>query len=161
MKLVPLSISCSCSMSAPLRGALSGGWLADRFGGKKVAVGLFFVAAISLALLAIPAPTSITSVLVFIAGAAALGKPVGPYLGYVATNYVQESRASALGIVFGIGRLGATAGPILGGYLIAHGAGLRGNVTVFAITAILAGFCTLLVPQLLNRPRNASAPLNG
>ena len=130
-------------------GALSGGGLADRFGGRTVATALFVIAAISLGLLAIPAPLAVTSILVLIAGASALGNQ-SVLLGYVATHYSDESRATALGVIFGGGRLGAAGGPLLGGLLISAGIGLGGNVSFLAAAAALAAVATFFVPSIFH-----------
>ena len=76
----------------------------------------------------------------------------------VATFYTPESRATAVGVTSGIGRLGAAAGPVVGGLLISTGVGLGGNVVVLSVTAILAAITIFLVPRLLAASATSSAP---
>ena len=131
-----------------LCGGLLGGWISDRVGGRKVLVGMFVVAAVSLGCLAIPGPAAILKLLVFIAGAVACGNQ-SVLFGMMAAHYPQTSRATAVGFISGIACLGAAAGPLLGGLLIKAGASLRGNVLVFGGVALLAGLAILFVPSRL------------
>ena len=127
-------------------GGLAGSGLSDRFGARWVATVLFVVAAGSLALLAVPLPTVLVYLVVTLAGAASVGNQIVVY-GYVATHYPAAVRATALGFTSGIGRLGAAAGPLLGGLLVAAGFGLGMNVSVFAAVAVLGAFAAALVPR--------------
>ena len=128
-----------------LVGALLGGWVADRVGGRKVVIAMFLIAAVSLACIAIPAPAFIVKLLIFVTGAVAVGNQ-SVLFGYMAAHYPQTSRATAIGATSGVGRLGAAAGPLLGGLMVKAGASLRGNVLVFAAVAILAAISILFIP---------------
>ena len=140
-----------------LCGGLLGGWMSDRVGGRKVLVGMFVVAAVSLGCLAIPGPAAILMLLVFLAGAVACGNQ-SVLFGMMAAHYPQTSRATAVGFISGVACLGAAAGPLLGGLLIKAGASLRGNVLVFGGIALLAGLAILFVPSRLPE---SSTILNG
>ncbi len=132
-----------------LCGGLLGGWISDRVGGRKVLMGMFAVAAVSLGCLAIPSPALVLKVLVFVAGAVACGnQPV--LFGMMAAHYPQTSRATAVGFISGVACLGAAAGPLLGGLLIKAGASLSGNVLVFGGVALLAGMAILFIPSGLS-----------
>jgi len=115
-------------------GGLAGSALADRWGPRWVATVLFGLAAVSLALIAVPMPVALTYFVVTVAGAASVGNQIVVY-GYVANHYPTHQRATALGITSGLGRLGAASGPLLGGLLVASGLTL--NVTTFAAVALL------------------------
>ena len=128
-----------------LCGGLLGGWISDRVGGRKVLIGMFVVAAMSLGCLAIPGPAAVLKLLVFIAGAVACGNQ-SVLFGMMAAHYPQTSRATAVGFISGVACLGAAAGPLLGGLLIKAGVSLSGNVLVFGGIALLAGLAILLVP---------------
>ncbi len=132
-----------------LCGGLMGGWISDRVGGRKVLVGMFVVAAVSLGCLAIPSPAAILKLLVFIAGSVACGNQ-SVLFGMMAAHYPQTSRATAVGFISGVACLGAAAGPLLGGLLIKAGASLSGNVLVFGGVALLAGLAILFVPSKLS-----------
>jgi AAHS family benzoate transporter-like MFS transporter len=127
-------------------GGLAGSALADRWGSRWIATTLFLAAVLSLGLIAVPLPTAVLFVLVFVAGAATTGNQVVIY-GYVATHYSAGQRATALGVSTGVGRLGAVTGPVLGGALVAAGAGLSINVGVFALVALVGAVACAAVPR--------------
>ena len=131
-----------------LSGALLGGWLADRMGGRKVVIAMFIIGAVSLAGLSLHMPSILFKLLIFITGAVAVGNQTVLF-GFMAAHYPQTSRATAIGAASGVGRLGAAAGPLLGGLLLKAGADLRGNVLVFAAVSVLAGLSVLLIPRTL------------
>lgn len=147
-----------------LVGGILGAWLADRFGMRLVGSGLYLIAAACLGLLAIPAPTIFKVLLVFAIGTT-LGGGQLVLWSYVATFYTPESRATAVGVSSGIGRLGAAVGPVVGGLLISTGVGLGGNVVVLSVAAVLAAIMIFLVPRMLaasatiSIPRTASLPV--
>ena len=132
-----------------LCGGVTGGWISDRVGGRKVLIGMFVVAAVSLECFAIPGAAAVLKLLVFIAGAAACGNQ-SVLFGMMAAHYPQRSRATAVGFISGVACLGAAAGPLLGGLLIKAGANLAGNVLVFGGIALLAGLAILFVPSNLS-----------
>lgn len=117
---------------------------------------MFAVACVSLGLIAVPQSSAATYLLVFVAGASAVGVQAVLW-SYVATHYAASSRATALGITSGIGRLGAVAGPIVGGALVAAGAGLGGNVAVFSAAALVGAIAAVLVPKLIAQPTETQA----
>jgi AAHS family benzoate transporter-like MFS transporter len=140
-----------------LVGALLGGWFADRVGGRKVVIGMFVASALLLACLAFPAPALAVKLLIFATGAVAVGNQ-SVLFGYMAAHYPQASRATAIGATSGIGRLGAAAGPLLGGLMVKAGATLSENVLVFAGIAILAGISILLIPHTLTQTPTVALP---
>lgn len=133
--------------AAALVGSLFGAWLADRIGMRGVAAGSAVIVAIGLAVLAsLMPPFALTAALIFVTGAA-MGSTQGVLWTFLATYYAAESRASALGLCSGIGRLGAAAAPLLVGILVGGGMGLAGNILVLAAAAILAALLIVLVPR--------------
>jgi MFS transporter, AAHS family, benzoate transport protein len=141
-----------------LVGAIAGGLLADRFGGRIVATSFYLIGALSLVLLIVPLSPVMRTLLVFIAGATALSNQ-SVLFGYIATHYASEFRATALGVTSGIGRLGAAAGPFIGGLLVGAGVGLGGNVGVFAAAAVIAAAATFMVPRAAAPSNPRIAPL--
>ena len=136
-----------------MAGALLGGWLADRVGGRKVVIGMFIVGAVSLACLSLHMPALLFKLIIFITGAVAVGNQ-SVLFGFMAAHYPQASRATAIGATSGVGRLGAAAGPLLGGLLLKAGANLSGNVLVFAGVSVLAGLSILFIPRTLHEVSN-------
>ena len=132
-----------------LAGALLGGWIADRVGGRKVVIAMFIIGAVSLACLSLHMPSMLFKILIFITGAVAVGNQ-SVLFGFMAAHYPQASRATAIGATSGVGRLGAAAGPLLGGLLLKAGAHLSGNVLVFAAVSVLAGLSVLFLPRTLH-----------
>ncbi|SFO42245.1 MFS transporter, AAHS family, benzoate transport protein [Pseudonocardia ammonioxydans] len=139
-----------------IAGGLAGSALADRYGSRWVATTLFALAVVSLGLIAVPLPVGLLYLLVFVAGAATTGNQIVVY-GYVAAHYPAVRRATALGLSSGIGRLGAVAGPVIGGALIGAGLGLGWNVGVFALVAVLGAIACALVPRPSNAPEPGAA----
>lgn len=93
-------------------------------------------------------PSMLFKLLIFITGAVAVGNQ-SVLFGFMAAHYPQASRATAIGATSGVGRLGAAAGPLLGGLLLKAGAHLSGNVLVFAAVSVLAGLSVLFLPRTL------------
>jgi AAHS family benzoate transporter-like MFS transporter len=141
-----------------IAGGLGGSALADRYGSRWVATVLFAVAVLALALIAVPLPTAVLYLLVFVAGAATTGNQIVVY-GYVAAHYPPARRATALGLSSGIGRLGAVTGPLLGGSLLAAGLGLEWNVGVFAVVAVVGAIACALVPRPVDAGAETDAPI--
>ena len=135
-------------------GAVGGGWLADRYGARIVATGFFLIGGLSLALLTLPLSPALRMLPVFMLGATALSDQ-SVLLGYIATHYASEFRATALGVISGIGRLGAASGPLVGGVLVGAGVGLDGSVGFFASAAVVAAVAAFLVPRI-TVPSNVS-----
>ena len=141
-----------------IAGGLGGSALADRYGSRWVATVLFAAAVLALALIAVPLPTVVLYLLVFVAGAATTGNQIVVY-GYVAAHYPPARRATALGLSSGIGRLGAVTGPLLGGSLLAAGFGLGWNVGVFALVAVVGAVACALVPRPVEPQVTTEAPI--
>jgi len=141
-----------------IAGGLGGSALADRYGSRWVATVLFAAAVLALALIAVPLPTVVLYLLVFVAGAATTGNQIVVY-GYVAAHYPPARRATALGLSSGIGRLGAVTGPLLGGSLLAAGFGLGWNVGVFALVAVVGAVACALVPRPVEPQATTDAPI--
>ena len=141
-----------------IAGGLGGSALADRYGSRWVATVLFAAAVLALALIAVPLPTMVLYLLVFVAGAATTGNQIVVY-GYVAAHYPPARRATALGLSSGIGRLGAVTGPLLGGSLLAAGFGLGWNVGVFALVAVVGAVACALVPRPVKPEATTDVPI--
>jgi MFS transporter, AAHS family, benzoate transport protein len=130
-----------------LGAVLGGTWassIADRVGGHVVVPIAFVLGAVCVLMLGVEMALAPLYILVFLAGAFALGVQP-PLFGYAATSFETEHRASALGVVLGVARLGGITGPILGGFLVARDLGLLPSFAVFAAIALAGGlFVTLL-----------------
>lgn len=128
-------------------GGLTGSAVADRYGSRLVASLAFLLATVSIVVMAAAPPTAVLAVATVVAGAGSIGTQIILF-GYVATYYQTAIRATALGITTGIGRLGAVAGPSIGGWLVAHGSGNAWTFGFFAGAAVVGGVACVLVPRL-------------
>jgi AAHS family benzoate transporter-like MFS transporter len=133
-----------------LFGATLGAWIADRIGIRRVATSLYLLAALSLALLAVPASTLANIVVVFLTGAALSGSQTLLWSD-AGTYYDPQSRATAIGLTTGIGRIGAAAGPVIGGMLVNADVGLYGNVALLAAASIIGALAVLAIPRMADR----------
>lgn len=59
--------------------------------------------------------------------------------------YPVEIRATGVGWAVGAGRIGAIAGPLIGGVLIGAGLSMSVNFMLFAIPTIIAGIVTFFI----------------
>ena len=141
-----------------LFGMLSCAWLADRLGMRQVGAATVLATALCLWILSIPASMPVTVAVIFIAGVTAGGSQAVLW-SFVGTYYAAESRATAVGLTSGIGRLGWAAGPVIGGLLVSAGVGLGGNVVLLAVAAVLTSVSVFLVPSSrpIAAPNSAAA----
>lgn len=68
--------------------------------------------------------------------------------GFVATYYDNETRASALGLTLGVGRIGAVLAISGGGVLIAAGYSTFINFSVWSLAAVVGMLAVTLVPRV-------------
>jgi MFS transporter, AAHS family, benzoate transport protein len=131
-------------------GALIGSRVADRFGPKPVVAGCFLIGALSIAVLTVSLPLGILLAFVAIVGLGTSGTQTLIY-GFVANYYRTNVRGAGVAWCAGFGRLGGTAGPLLGGFLIGAGLALNSIFYVLAALALLGTVLTLLVPSARRR----------
>lgn len=119
----------------------------DRMPPKWSVMSGFAAAAVCLMVMAAGPGVIGLSVAVFVAG---LGGTATQALihGYVAAYYPVELRATALGIVLAVGRVGAIVGPVLGGVLAAAGASLGATFLAFAVPAVVGGVVVATGPRV-------------
>jgi AAHS family benzoate transporter-like MFS transporter len=91
------------------------------------------------------APLAVMYVLVAIVGFGSIGAQI-LVNGYVATYYPDTSRATALGLTLGLGRLGAIFAISAGGWLVAAEVGNFTNFAIWAIAAAVGVTAVLTVP---------------
>jgi benzoate transport len=73
--------------------------------------------------------------------------------------YPAEIRSTGIGWTTGIGRIGAVAGPLLGGVLIEREVPLPVIFLIFAVPAVLGGVCAAAIKML--PPAEAAVPTEG
>lgn len=140
-----------------IAGALAAGFLTRRFGSKSVLIGTsatLLAVAIGLALLletrsGTPSPAmrvSIQALVVTISGVVSVG--IATIYVMMTLGYQQSCRSAGIGFGMLVGRVGAIATSLAGGYLIDLGAGsLLPFFTAIAIGAILIGLSAFIVDR--------------
>ncbi|OMP66503.1 MFS transporter [Domibacillus epiphyticus] len=127
-------------------GAVFGGWMADRWGAKRILILFFITGALSLSMLGFKAPILILYTLVAIAGASTIGTQIIANA-YVSQYYPTEMRSSGVGWALGVGRTGAIIGPIMGGVLLTMSLPTFQNFLVFAIPGVIGAICIMVVQE--------------
>lgn len=133
-------------------GALVLSTLADRIGGKPVMIAGFAAACVSLVLMRANPPIAVLYVAVALAGVGANGTMV-VLNGYAATRFPTRVRASALGIMMGLGKFGGVLGPLVGGWVMASTLGFGWNFYVFLVPAAIG-----IVAMLFDRSGGGEQP---
>ncbi|WMJ20354.1 MFS transporter [Geobacillus kaustophilus] len=127
-------------------GAIFGGWIADRWGAKKVLVLFFILGSVSLILLGFKGNIVFLYILVGIAGACTIGTQIIANA-YVSQYYPADMRSSGIGWALGIGRLGAIVGPLMGGILLNIHLNTFYNFVAFAIPGLIAAICVWIIRE--------------
>lgn len=117
--------------------SLLGGLIGDRRGAKVAVLASFGCAIVGLAGLAATPPVAAAYVLAALVGAGA-GGAQGLLFAYAANHYRTANRGSGLGLTSSVGRVGAIAGPSIGGVLLASNATAPHILLIMAIPAVLA-----------------------
>lgn len=117
-------------------GLLLAGYVADRRGVRPATIAWFGAAAVFLALLSVKLPSVGLYAAVFLAGCFVFSAQVLVYAA-VGRAYPVASRATGLGAVAGVGRIGAICGPLLGGSLLSAGLAYPWGFYAFAIIGAL------------------------
>jgi MFS transporter, AAHS family, benzoate transport protein len=125
-------------------GLLAAGRVADRFGNRRSTMAWFTLGAIFLALLSIKLPGIGIYISVFLAGVFVFSGQVLVYA-YISHVYPTAARGTALGTASAVGRIGAIAGPLIGGVLLTAGIAYPWGFYIFAIVALIGAICIALV----------------
>ena len=127
-------------------GAIVGGRLADRFGGRKVLIVFFFLAFFTLTLLSFKPGIILLYLLIGVAGGTTTGTQIVAN-SYVSQYYPVEMRSTGIGWALGMGRIGGIVGPMLGGILLSQHLSLRSNFLVFAVPCIISAVAISFVQE--------------
>ncbi|WP_240327201.1 aromatic acid/H+ symport family MFS transporter [Burkholderia sp. IDO3] len=138
-----LALLLALNLAAAI-GSLVSGAAADRWGSRRVIGISYLIAACSIALLATRPGTLFTYALVGMAGVGSISTTL-VMNAYVAKYFPPGVRATALGLALGFGRLGAIAGPLLGGVLVSHHVSVASCFHVFAAAGVIAALAVFLI----------------
>ncbi|WP_345816948.1 MFS transporter (plasmid) [Paraburkholderia sp. PREW-6R] len=122
------------------------GRYADRLGPRKSVLLTYLIGAACLVALSFKASLFVTYCLIAVAGLGTGGVAM-VQLGLISNYYAPNVRSSAIGWAVGIGRVGAMAGPLLGGFILREGIDVKWNFYIFAAAAVCAGVVVALVPK--------------
>lgn len=156
MVMAGYSLSSSLSFlltvnAGAVLGVIISSRLADQFGPRPVTAASFVASGCALVLMGTGwAPLPVMYVLVAVVGFGSIGAQI-LVNGFVATYYPDGSRATALGLTLGLGRLGAIFAISAGGWLVAAQAGDFVNFAVWSVAAVVGVAAVLAVPHGADR----------
>ena len=131
-------------------GSLAIGWLCDRFGARWPMLIVYAAMAAALYGLSLVATAQPLLALAFVAGFLVLGAQFALY-GLSPRVYPGESRASGVGAAVAVGRIGAIAGPILAGQMLAGGRSADSVLLLMVPLVALAGVAMLALAAFTGR----------
>jgi AAHS family benzoate transporter-like MFS transporter len=132
-------------------GVVASSTLADRFGPRPVTAFAFTASGVALVLMGTAtAPLPLMYLLAAVVGFGSIGAQI-LVNGFVATYYPDISRATALGLMLGLGRLGAILAINAGGWLVAAELSDFLNFATWAVAAVVGLVVVLLVPSRAHR----------
>jgi AAHS family benzoate transporter-like MFS transporter len=127
-------------------GNIFAGAAADRFGSKLVCTIIFILGAISFFLLSFKVPVVLALILAVLVGNGTFGAQ-NILNAYVAKSYPISNRASAIGVVLGIGRFGGLLGPSILGLFQFWQLSLQWSFYALAIPCAISALALLFVPK--------------
>lgn len=139
-----------------IAGAIAGGWLADRFSIQRVLVGMYLVAAASIAVLPWTEVSALRYVLVALAGATTIGTQI-LNTAYASQFYPTAMRGTGVGWTLGMGRTGAIVAPVAIGALIGISLPLKLNFIAIALPGLLAAIAVSLIDHQRSESHGAKA----
>ncbi|MDN7179222.1 MFS transporter [Caballeronia sp. SEWSISQ10-4 2] len=137
-------------------GGLFLGRISDRFGAQKTIGVWFLVGALAIAGLSMKNSLVVNYVLVALAGFGTVSAGL-IFLGFIPSLYPLHASTTATGWAVGFGRLGAMAGPLVGGLVASLDIGVFWTFMIFASAALLASICILAIPDKAPRMTTGSA----
>jgi len=127
-------------------GIISQGYCSSKIGLKKTISFFFFITFILMSTFNIFIGTDLIFIIFLLLGFSLQGGFVGLYA-IAARLYSIEIKSTGIGWAIGIGRFGAIAGPLIGGYLVFMNFNISTNFLFFSITPLLSALLTYLIPS--------------
>ena len=125
-------------------GIVSQGYLSTTFGLRRVICIYLLGTAVLMGIFGLFSGSAMVLVLFGLIGFGVQGGFIGLYA-VAARLYPTQVRTTGVGWAIGLGRLGAVAGPLVGGVLIGAGLSMTTNFIIFALPIIIAGVATLYI----------------
>ncbi|MBP1626398.1 MAG: pcaK 3 [Holophagaceae bacterium] len=133
------------------------GWMGDKLGGKRTLQIGWVCLAILISIIGFANQYMILTVLLFLTGACQHGVS-GAAGAYLAQSYPTSFRATGTTWGYGLGRIGGTAGPLIGGYLLAKGLPVGYNLMFFAIFPLIGAIFASFTTDFFKKPDVALNP---
>lgn len=125
-------------------GIVSQGYLSGKFGLRRIICAYLLGTAALMSIFGLFKGSVMVLVLFGLIGFGVQGGFIGLYA-VAARLYPTQVRTTGVGWAIGLGRLGAVAGPLLGGFLIGAGLSMTTNFIIFAVPTVIAGIATLYI----------------
>lgn len=125
-------------------GSVLGGIFATKYTFRRTLVAYFLVAVLALIGLSFNPNAVVLYALLFVAGAAIIGI-LAIIHAFTVEFYPAAVRSTGVGWATGVGRIGAIAGPIIGGMLVAAALPLQASFLVFIIPAAIGCVAVIIV----------------
>ena len=125
-------------------GIITQGYLSARLGLQRVICGFLLITALLMSVFGFVSGSVWVLILFGLIGFGIQGGFVGMY-SLAAKLYPTRIRATGVGWAVGAGRIGAVAGPFVGGILIAAGWSMAANFMAFALPALIAAILVYLI----------------
>jgi len=125
-------------------GAISGGWLADKFHVKYVLMTMYVLGAVFLYMMTVKMPQELLYLIVALVGATTTGTQIVTYA-YAGQFYPTGIRSTGIGFAAGVGRTGAILAPILIGILVSLKLPLEQNFLVIAAAGVLGAISVFFI----------------
>ncbi|SMY04729.1 MFS transporter, AAHS family, benzoate transport protein [Brevibacterium sp. 239c] len=135
-------------------GGLVIGAIGDKWGKKTCLVVFYLLGACGILLLMFPNHILVNYAFVSLAGVGSISTSL-VLTGWVADYYPSYARGTATGWALSFARVGAIAGPLLGGWIGSAQLPFQWNFIIFAVIGALAALGVLAIPQ---RPKESTAP---
>ncbi|MFC0582179.1 MFS transporter [Micrococcoides hystricis] len=132
------------SLASAIGGILIGG-AADKYGKKLILVVFYVLGAAGILLLMFPNSMLVNYIFVALAGVGTIATSL-VLTGWVADYYPAYARATATGWALSFARVGAIAGPLLGGWIAGMALGFEWNFIIFAVVGVLAAVFVAIIP---------------
>ncbi|OYN96406.1 MFS transporter [Enemella evansiae] len=145
---------------ASAAGGLLLGWMADRWGRKLVLVVFFALGAVCILGLMNKNSLLVNYGLVAMAGIGSISVSL-VLTAWVADYYPAYARATAVGWALSFARIGAIAGPIVGGWIAGAQLPFQYNFVLFAVVGLVSAIAIALIPRPPGDQRRSDPPVSG
>jgi AAHS family benzoate transporter-like MFS transporter len=138
------------SFTSAIGGIVLGRW-ADRFGVRRTVTLAYLLGALGIVALAFKGSIWFNYMVVGVAGFGTVSASL-ILTGYLADYLEPFVRAAGTGWALSFSRIGALAGPLVGGYIASLAVGPEWNFYIFALVAAIAAAATALIPDKASAP---------